>query len=445
MLSSERVETAMEQYRQASRSASDAVFAALRGVSSTLVSQQLLIGVVGAAAFSLWLRLALDHTNECGSLQGWTLPQLVPVDQPWVVAGLTPPWLPRHGAGAARANDFTCDGLLVLTGANMAGKSTVMRSAGACALLANCGLYVPADTALVPRFKAFHVRMASSDNPLMSLSHWGLDMAEAIAAVEAANSLKRGACILLDELGQGTEVSHAGAMAAALIRALNESRCRGMFATHLHGVLPLVSGLPGITMKCMEIEAGRPTWRMVDGASTQSLAFQVAQDLGMPASITTYAQQYLQTIAAEHADTSTTSQFHATDAATLSTATHVPVDVIAVLKDQVAAVVVSDSDIWMQTFTVQAGHVAPPLHNRCPAVYAFQHESRWYIGETVSLVDRMQAHRSRYGAQLAFTYALVPDESKAKMVETNTQRQLKAQRVHLLSDADATHKPVRDA
>ena len=450
--STDAVDAAMDCYRKAVAAAEAAVFQALRDLSRRLVQEQLLVGLVGVSAFSLWLRLARDHTEECGAIRGWTLPELVPTDQPWKVEGLTPPWLKRSGPDAAVANAFDCDGMFLLTGPNMAGKSTLMRAAGACALLANCGLYVPAAKGTqVPRFKAYHVRMASADSPLMGLSHWALDMEEAKQAVDAATSLGRAACVLLDELGTGTEVHHATAMAAALIKRLHDSCCRGMFATHLHGVLPLVRPLPRIQLKCMETEAsgqGRrlPTWRLVDGSSTESLAFEVAEGQGMPESVISDSEAFLQLLAQG-------GETRGDGGGDDDAATHVPAaaatpqslklsDVGAVLKAQLAGVLPGEHDV--QLFTVEAGFTAPPALSRVEVVYAFQHEGGWYVGQTGSLPNRIQEHRSTYVKQLAFTYIKVPDRSAALVVEANSQNALLARGVRLISDADSKHKPMRN-
>lgn len=162
----------------------------------------------------------------------------------------------------------------------------------------------------------------------------------------------------------------------------------------------------------------------------------------MPQIITTVAKQYLQGVII--ADPAIGIPQPRDGGSMQPERKRAPVSIAEVLAAQVAAAVPTDSHVWRKTFTVQEGRAAPPLHNRCAAVYAFEHDSRWYVGETVSLADRIQAHRSTYGKQLAFVYALVPDESKAKMVETNTQKELLASGWPLLSDADSAHKPVRE-
>ena len=161
--STKRVEQALKAYHHAAYQTEAAVTECLRAVSKEL--QPHLSALVGAAAFSLYLRLAVEHEREARR-RGWCLPELLPVGGDWQVERLTPPWMSRDGSGGAVPSSLTLNGMMLLTGPNMAGKSTVIRAAGACALLANCGLHVPAASARVPRFSAFHVRMASADAPL---------------------------------------------------------------------------------------------------------------------------------------------------------------------------------------------------------------------------------------------------------------------------------------
>ena len=188
------------------------------------------------------------------------------------------------------------DGLVLLTGANMAGKSTVLRTACAAALLANCGLRVPAAAAAVPRYDAFMLRSVTGDAPSQGLSSFAVEMAEAqtILGEASARSL-----VMLDELGTGTEAAAGTAVAAAVLERLAATGCHGVFATHHHDLfrlgLPCLAGGPAAPVQEMAMEiaddAGgrggdlgsrRPTWRLRPGRCTESLAFTVALDHGVP-------------------------------------------------------------------------------------------------------------------------------------------------------------------
>ena len=121
------------------------------------------LSVVGTA-------ISLHAEHAVG--RGWRPATLLPVDDatsPWTAQGLVPFWMDPPGAGIgsnwAVPNDLSLDGLVLLTGPNMAGKSTVLRSAAALALLAACGLHCPVTRAEVPFFDSLVVRMSSTDSP----------------------------------------------------------------------------------------------------------------------------------------------------------------------------------------------------------------------------------------------------------------------------------------
>jgi DNA mismatch repair ATPase MutS len=124
----------------------------------------------------------------------------------------------------------------LLTGPNMAGKSTILRSVCAVALLGACGLYAPAAAATLPYFDAFMLRNFSSDSPLEGRSSFAVEMTEMRYVLE---DLTPNSLVLVDELGKGTEVRAGSSLAGALMEALDASRCRGVFATHLHSLLDL--------------------------------------------------------------------------------------------------------------------------------------------------------------------------------------------------------------
>mmetsp|Transcript_16796 Transcript_16796/g.41242 ORF Transcript_16796/g.41242 Transcript_16796/m.41242 type:complete len:426 (+) Transcript_16796:1154-2431(+) len=181
----------------------------------------------------------------------------------------------------------------------MAGKSTVLRSAAALALLASCGLHCPVRTAAVPFFDHLIVRMSSTDSPAEGLSSYAVEMGE---VGQMLRQCSPHSLVFIDELGRGTEAHHGTAMAGAVVEALDARGARGIFATHLHGLLDLPLELsPFVRRMRMETapvvvtatggrgggEGGgltkwvRPTWRMVPGECRESLALQTAVDMGV--------------------------------------------------------------------------------------------------------------------------------------------------------------------
>ena len=101
-------------------------------------------------------------------------------------------------------NDVDLDGVFLLTAPNMSGKSTLMRSILVAALLANCGLFVPCDLALVPRYDHFFLRTASYDIPSESKSAFALEMDDMRVVLRDCTPRS---LVMIDELGKGASES----------------------------------------------------------------------------------------------------------------------------------------------------------------------------------------------------------------------------------------------
>ena len=295
--STERVERAADAYRVAANRAGGAVSSALRALAEALDDH--VSDLIAAATFSAIATAVSLHAKHALK-RGWRPSTLLDEDDvttPWTMKRLTPFWMPRDGS--AVPNDVTVSGLILLTGPNMAGKSTVLRATASAALLSNCGLFVPADAAVVPHFDNLVARMSSTDSPAEGLSSYAVEMAEVSTMLDVVTPKS---LVFIDELGRGTEAAHGTAMGGAVIEALDAAGARGMFATHLHGVLDLPLRVsPFVTRAKMETivaeteddaeaEAPRrgrlaPTWRVVPGECRESLALQTATDMGVRADV----------------------------------------------------------------------------------------------------------------------------------------------------------------
>ena len=293
--STERVERAADGYRVAANRAGGAVSSALRRLAKALDDH--VPDLIAAATFSAIATAVSLHAKHALA-RGWRPATLLDEDDvttPWTMTRLTPFWMSRDGG--AVPNDVAVSGLVLLTGPNMAGKSTVLRATAASALLAACGLFVPADAAVVPHFDSLAVRMSSTDSPAEGLSSYAVEMAEVSAMLDVVTPRS---LVFIDELGRGTEAVHGTAMGGAVVEALDAAGARGMFATHLHGVLDLPLRVsPFVTRAKMETvpetipgEEGAgtplrlaPTWRVVPGECRKSLALQTATDMGVRADV----------------------------------------------------------------------------------------------------------------------------------------------------------------
>ena len=293
--STERVERAADGYRVAANRAGGAVSSALRRLAKALDDH--VPDLIAAATFSAIATAVSLHAKHALA-RGWRPATLLDEDDvttPFQATRLTPFWMSRTSDGAV-PNDVQVSGLVLLTGPNMAGKSTVLRTTAASALLAACGLFVPADAAVVPHFDSLAVRMSSTDSPAEGLSSYAVEMAEVSAMLDVVTPRS---LVFIDELGRGTEAAHGTAMGGAVVEALDAAGARGMFATHLHGVLDLPLRVsPFVTRAKMETvletipgeegasrERLAPTWRVVPGECRESLALQTATDMGVRADV----------------------------------------------------------------------------------------------------------------------------------------------------------------
>ena len=301
-LSTERVDKATKEYKLACRETGAAVTAELRALAKSLDGD--LQALVGAATFAVVVRTMLAHAEE-GARRGWCCPVLLPFEGPapmqrpvLELRGTWPYWMDGRMPEVVR-NDVSLSGLALLTGPNMAGKSTVSRTVAAVALFASCGLLVPAQSARVPRYDAFLVRQAGGDAPSENKSAFALEMDDARTVLRDATERS---LVTLDEIGRGTEAAGGAGIAGAMLESLAARGAQGLFATHLHEILsmqlaPLPDGRPIPRMR-METSPDptrpgrvRPTWRVVDGECTESLALQVAEDCGLPADVVRRAEE----------------------------------------------------------------------------------------------------------------------------------------------------------
>ncbi|KAL6770905.1 MSH1 [Auxenochlorella protothecoides x Auxenochlorella symbiontica] len=316
------VDSATDDYRRACSEASRAVRRELDDLAARL--QPSLPLLVTASMLSMMAAALEGHVREA-SRRGWQLPTLAygpdaavraragdaglapnPLPPaPLSVRDMWPYWLQPRGAGASAAvfNSFDMAGLFLLTGPNMAGKSTLLRSTAAVALLGACGLAVPARAARLPYLDAFMLRNFSADSPLEGRSSFAVEMTEMRYVLEDASPHS---LVLVDELGKGTEARAGAALAGALLESLDATGCRGVFATHLHPLLELPLRLRATRRMRMDTStdangARRPTLRMVPGSSTESLALEVARAQRLPARVLERAAALYADVQALHA------------------------------------------------------------------------------------------------------------------------------------------------
>ncbi|WP_176828025.1 DNA mismatch repair protein MutS [Ruegeria marina] len=208
--------------------------------------------------------------------------------------------LRRQGGDPFVAND--CDlsaekgaAIRLLTGPNMAGKSTYLRQNALIALLAQMGSYVPADRAHIGVVSQLFSRVGASDDLARGRSTFMVEMVETAAILNQADER---AMVILDEIGRGTATYDGLSIAWATLEHLHAAnRCRALFATHYHELTALAGTLDGVenaTVAVREWEGEVIFLHEVrKGAADRSYGVQVAQLAGLPPSVVARARAVL--------------------------------------------------------------------------------------------------------------------------------------------------------
>jgi DNA mismatch repair protein MutS len=184
---------------------------------------------------------------------------------------------------------------LLITGPNMAGKSTVMRQTALAALLCQIGSYVPAQSAKLPVFDRIFTRVGAADDLSRGQSTFMVEMAEAANILRNATQKS---LVILDEVGRGTSTQDGLAIASAILCDLaRRVRCMALFATHYHELVPLAGTLPTVRVMQTEVIEQKNrvsfTHRLKDGACDSSYGLEVARIAGLPESVLVDAGEFL--------------------------------------------------------------------------------------------------------------------------------------------------------
>lgn len=200
--------------------------------------------------------------------------------------------LQAAGAGAA-----TAPSVIVLTGPNMAGKTTYGRMVLLVSLLAQVGCFVPAEHARLGLVDRLFLRSGASDDIAGGQSTFMVEMVEAAAILRGATSRS---LAFFDEVGRGTSTYDGMAIARAIVEFLAtspEHGCRAVFSTHYHELADLEKAHANVHNFCMEVHEAADqvtfTYRVVPGSADRSYGVHVARLAGLPPSVVGRAEEVL--------------------------------------------------------------------------------------------------------------------------------------------------------
>ena len=243
---------------------------------------------------------------ELAARGAWTRPEMTDRPDFAVTAGRHPvveAALARARGPAFVPND--CDlspgrRLCLLTGPNMAGKSTYLRQNALVVILAQAGFFVPAEAARLGLVDRLFSRVGAADDIAGGRSTFMVEMAETAAILNQATARS---LVVLDEVGRGTATWDGLAIAWSVLEALHDRiRCRTVFATHFHELTALAGKLPELAPAHMQVREWRGEvvfeHRVGPGAAERSWGVHVARLAGVPRPVLARAQEVLKALEA---------------------------------------------------------------------------------------------------------------------------------------------------
>ncbi|HEY5547856.1 MAG TPA: DNA mismatch repair protein MutS [Gemmatimonadaceae bacterium] len=191
--------------------------------------------------------------------------------------------------------------MIILTGPNMAGKSTVLRQVGLIVLMAQAGSFVPATRARIGVVDRLFTRVGASDNLVRGQSTFMVEMAETSAILHLASA---SSLVLLDEIGRGTSTYDGVSIAWAVSEHLHDKAgCKTIFATHYHELTQLADELPAVRNFNVAVrESGEDVvflHRLQPGGADRSYGIEVGRLAGLPAPVIDRARAVLRLLEGE--------------------------------------------------------------------------------------------------------------------------------------------------
>ncbi len=268
----------------------DALLAQLNAASVSIVAAARALAqldVICALA-----ELARDEKYVCPSIDASAAFEIKGGRHPVVEAAL------KRSGEAFMAND--CDlseaqKLWLLTGPNMAGKSTFLRQNALITILAQMGSYVPAASAHIGIVDRLFSRVGAADDLARGQSTFMVEMVETATILNQATDRS---LVILDEIGRGTATYDGLSIAWAVVEQLHEqTQCRGLFATHYHELTQLSATLANLACYTMQVKEWKDQviflHQVKAGTADRSYGIHVAQLAGLPRTVIARAKQVL--------------------------------------------------------------------------------------------------------------------------------------------------------
>ena len=270
-------------YRQVCRQIADHAAAVTR-IAAAVARADVFAGLASIAVRHDYARPALNHGAAIS-----------------IVAGRHPVVERAQDAGAFVPNDAALDAddaqIMLITGPNMAGKSTYIRQVAIITLLAQVGSFVPAAAAAIGIVDRIFTRVGLQDDLATGQSTFMVEMVETAAILNQATYRS---LVVLDEIGRGTSTYDGLSIARAVVEHLHNNprlHCRALFATHYHELTDLAATLPGVRNYRVAVseDEGRIAFlrRIVPGGADRSYGVHVAMLAGMPPAVVSRAQELL--------------------------------------------------------------------------------------------------------------------------------------------------------
>jgi MutS domain V len=447
------VQNALSDYLSACENATVEVSNTLKMLSRTLHDSGHVPAIVQASHANLILSTVLCHVAKARTT-GWSQAAVMEnqdhIDRAGFFESVFPYWMDRS---TAISNTFDLEGMWILTAPNMAGKSTILRSTAAAALLSVCGLAAPlGSNSKLRRFDHLFVRGASADIPAEQKSAFGAEMGDVAALLRSCGAKS---LVFVDELGRGTSPKDGTRLAGAVLEEMAQAGMSGMFATHLHDILNLpLSGRDRIRTKQMAIhehdDAGKEvsqyswTYRIEDGVCTDSMALITASRFGLPSKVlerATYFERFLGGSDSEvrqpleERATTTDTSISRDRADGLDNGPNAEVLGLEKARRIVESITGGSAVLIPSTWS------APPALEGRSCVYVLQLKDPlcYYVGETDKLRQRLSQHRAkgeRWSQCDAIAVAIAGGKSEARSVESRTIQSLAQAGFDLQSTSD---------